>query len=142
MEADLKQQVMRMPEQLRHTAVEVPVKARMAVLAGLLAGWMQGAIPKVMVFFNSCESVEFHYKILSWLAAGGKSKQASSDRGTSGAPWESTGGGADLATVGYTVFRLHGVLSQADRKAVYQGMDKSIISSPDTSSDTSRILVS
>ena len=97
---------------------------------------------KVMVFFNSCESVEFHYKILSWLAAGGKSKQASSDRGTSGAPWESTGGGADLATVGYTVFRLHGVLSQADRKAVYQGMDKSIISSPDTSSDTSRILVS
>jgi hypothetical protein len=29
--ADVKQMVMRMPEQLRHTAVEVPVKARLAV---------------------------------------------------------------------------------------------------------------
>lgn len=111
--ADVKQMVMRMPEQLRHTAVEVPVKARLAVLAGLLAGWMQGAVPKVMVFFSSCESVEFHYRVLSWLAAGAKSKQ-SRDIG---------GGGndGDGAAGGYAVFRLHGVLSQADRRSVYQG---------------------
>ena len=57
-----------MPEQLRHTAAEVPAKARLATLAGLLAGWMRGAVPKVMVFFSSCESVEFHHRVLSWLA--------------------------------------------------------------------------
>ena len=105
----MRQMVMRMPEQLRHTAVEVPVKARLAVLAGLLAGWMQGSVPKVMVFLSSCESVDFHYRVLSWLAAGGRPK-------TSGAATSAATGGA-----GYAVFRLHGVLSQSDRRAVYQG---------------------
>lgn len=109
--ADVKQMVMRMPEQLRHTAVEVPVKARLAALAGLLAGWMRGSVPKVMVFLSSCESVEFHYRVLSWLAAGGKAR-ASGEVDDAGA-----GGGGG----GYSVFRLHGVLSQADRRAVYQG---------------------
>ena len=106
--ADVKQMVMRMPEQLRHTAVEVPVKARLAVLAGLLAGWMQGAVPKVMVFFSSCESVEFHYRVLSWLAAGGKSRQSSaSGKGSAGGGGLDVDGGG-LGGGGYAVFRLHG----------------------------------
>ena len=108
--SDVKQMVMRMPEQLRHTAVEVPVKARLAALAGLLAGWMRGSVPKVMVFLSSCESVEFHYRVLSWLAAGGKAR-ATGEVDAAGA-----GGGGG----GYSVFRLHGVLSQADRRAVYR----------------------
>jgi ATP-dependent RNA helicase DDX31/DBP7 len=111
---DVKKMVMRMPEQLRHTAVEVPAKCRLAALAGLLAGWMQGAVPKVMVFLSSCESVEFHYRVLSWLASGGGKGKASGGGG---------GGGDDddLRAGGYEVFRLHGVLSQPDRRAVYQG---------------------
>ena len=111
--ADAKQMIVRMPEQLRHTAVEVPAKCRLAALAGLLAGWMQGAVPKVMVFLSSCESVEFHYRVLSWLASGGKAK-----KGAKGA------GAGDVDAGGYSVFRLHGVLSQSDRRAVYQGFAK------------------
>ena len=111
--ADAKQMIVRMPEQLRHTAVEVPAKCRLAALAGLLAGWMQGAVPKVMVFLSSCESVEFHYRVLSWLASGGKAK-----KGAKGA------GAGDVDAGGYSVFRLHGVLSQSDRRAVYQGFSK------------------
>ena len=78
---------------------------------GAPAGWMRGSVPKVMVFLSSCESVEFHYRVLSWLAAGGKARATGEvdDAGAGG------GGG------GYSVFRLHGVLSQADRRAVYQG---------------------
>jgi ATP-dependent RNA helicase DDX31/DBP7 len=110
--ADAKQMIMRMPEQLRHTAVEVPAKCRLAALAGLLAGWMQGAVPKVMVFLSSCESVEFHYRILSWLAQGGRAKDGKG------------AGAGDINAGGYSVFRLHGVLSQTDRRAVYQGFSK------------------
>ena len=104
--------IMRMPEQLRHTVVEVPAKCRLAALAGLLAGWMQGAVPKVMVFLSSCESVEFHYRILSWLAQGGRAKDGKG------------AGAGDINAGGYSVFRLHGVLSQTDRRAVYQGFSK------------------
>ena len=95
-----------MPEQLRHTAVEVPAKARLATLAGLLAGWMRGAVPKVMVFFSSCESVEFHHRVLSWLA-GVPEKNGTEKRAT-----------RDSA---YGVFRLHGVMSQSERRLVYAG---------------------
>lgn len=102
---------LRMPAQLRHTAVEVPAKARLATLAGLLAGWMRGAVPKVMVFLNSCESVEFHYNVLSWLA-GNKVSDSGIPVGSS-----NTQGGIPA----YSVFRLHGVMSQADRRAVYEG---------------------
>ena len=98
--------VARMPEQLRHTAVEVPAKARLATLAGLLAGWMRGSVPKVMVFFSSCESVEFHHRVLSWLA-GVPEKNGTEKRAT-----------RDSA---YGVFRLHGVMSQSDRRLVYAG---------------------
>jgi ATP-dependent RNA helicase DDX31/DBP7 len=102
--------LIRMPEQLRHTAVEVPAKARLATLAGLLAGWMRGAVPKVMVFLNSCESVEFHYHVFSWLAgnpAAENGKQSEQKRDSK-----------------YSVFRLHGVMSQTDRRAVYSGFSQ------------------
>ena len=101
---------LRMPEQIRHTAVEVPAKARLATLAGLLAGWMRGAVSKVMVFLSSCESVEFHYRALSWLAGSGDGDGGEKEGGADASP----GGGG-----GYSVFRLHGVLSQADRRKVY-----------------------
>ena len=100
--------IARMPEQLRHTAVSVPAKARLATLAGLLAGWMRGSVPKVMVFLSSCESVEFHYKVLSWLAG----EKETTEKDTTRPPSS------------YAVFRLHGVLSQSDRRAVYAGFAK------------------
>ena len=98
--------IARMPEQLRHTAVSVPAKARLATLAGLLAGWMRGSVPKVMVFLNSCESVEFHYRVLSWLAGAEEKKETTTTSSS------------------YAVFRLHGVLSQSDRRSVYAGFAK------------------
>lgn len=95
----------RMPEGLNHTAVEVSMKARLPALAGLLAGWMQGSIQKAIVFFSSCESVEFHYKTLRWLAKGGKGKMEDDD---------------DSAQGPYEIFRLHGLLSQGDRTSVFR----------------------
>ena len=95
----------RMPEGLNHTAVEVSMKARLPALAGLLAGWMQGSIKKAIVFFSSCESVEFHYKTLRWLAKGGKGKMEEDD---------------DSAQGPYEIFRLHGLLSQGDRTSVFR----------------------
>ena len=67
---------------------------------------MRGAVPKVMVFFSSCESVEFHHRVLSWLA-GVPEKNGTEKRAT-----------RDSA---YGVFRLHGVMSQSDRRLVYAG---------------------
>ena len=110
-----KTQPARMPAQLRHTAVEVPAKARLATLAGLLAGWMRGSVPKVMVFLNSCESVEFHYNVLSWLAGNKVEKDQN------GRPTSTTTTSTNPA---YSVFRLHGVMSQADRRGVYAGFAK------------------
>ena len=95
----------RMPEGLNHTAVEVSMKARLPALAGLLAGWMQGSIQKAIVFFSSCESVEFHYKTLRWLAKGGKGKMEDDDDSVQGP---------------YEIFRLHGLLSQGDRTSVFR----------------------
>ena len=94
-----------MPEGLNHTVVEVSMKARLPALAGLLAGWMQGSISKAIVFFSSCESVEYHYKTLRWLAAGGKGKVKDDDDSIQGP---------------YEVFRLHGLLSQGDRASVFR----------------------
>ena len=95
----------RMPEGLNHTVVEVSMKARLPALAGLLAGWMQGSISKAIVFFSSCESVEYHYKTLRWLAAGGKGKVKDDDDSIQGP---------------YEIFRLHGLLSQGDRASVFR----------------------
>jgi len=95
----------RMPEGLNHTSVEVSMKARLPALAGLLAGWMQGSISKAIVFFSSCESVEFHYKTLRWLAAGAKGKIQDDDDAVQGP---------------YEIFRLHGLLSQAERTSVFK----------------------
>ena len=99
----------RMPEGLNHTAVEVSMKARLPALAGLLAGWMQGSISKAIVFFSSCESVEFHYKTLRWLAAGGKGKVEDDDDSVQGP---------------YEIFRLHGLLSQGERSNVFKNFAK------------------
>jgi ATP-dependent RNA helicase DDX31/DBP7 len=70
---------------------------------------MRGSVPKVMVFLSSCESVEFHYKVLSWLAG----EKETTEKDTTPRPPSS-----------YAVFRLHGVLSQSDRRAVYAGFAK------------------
>ena len=95
----------RMPEGLNHTVVEVSMKARLPALAGLLAGWMRGSISKAIVFFSSCESVEYHYKTLRWLAKGGKGKMEDDDDSVQGP---------------YEIFRLHGLLSQSERTNVFR----------------------
>lgn len=94
-----------MPEGLNHTVVEVSMKARLPALAGLLAGWMQGSISKAIVFFSSCESVEYHYKTLRWLAKGSKGKMDDDD---------------DAAQGPYEIFRLHGLLAQSERTSVFR----------------------
>ena len=58
---DGKNKKIRVPSQLTHTIFETPPKARMAAIAGLLAGWALSDLNKVIVFFASRESVEYHY---------------------------------------------------------------------------------
>jgi len=95
-----------MPQGLNHTVVEVSMKARLPALAGVLAGWMRGSISKVIVFFSSCESVEYHYKTLRWLAKGAKGKMEDDDDAVQGP---------------YEIFRLHGLLRQSERADVFRG---------------------
>ena len=66
---------------------------------------MRGSISKAIVFFSSCESVEYHYKTLRWLAKGGKGKMEDDDDSVQGP---------------YEIFRLHGLLCQSERTNVFR----------------------
>ncbi|KAM8934432.1 ATP-dependent DNA helicase DDX31 [Pelodytes ibericus] len=55
-----------MPEQLCQHAVVVPVKLKLVTLAAFMMGkWKSERKPKMIVFFPSCELVEFHFTLLS-----------------------------------------------------------------------------
>ncbi|KAM4695736.1 ATP-dependent DNA helicase DDX31 [Rhinophrynus dorsalis] len=55
-----------MPETLRQHAVVVPSKLKLVTLAAFILGkWKCEKKPKMIVFFPSCELVEFHHKLLS-----------------------------------------------------------------------------
>ncbi|XP_066436270.1 ATP-dependent DNA helicase DDX31 isoform X2 [Eleutherodactylus coqui] len=55
-----------MPEKLRQHAVVVPSKLKLVTLSAFILGkWKCDPKPKMIVFFPSCELVEFHHSLLS-----------------------------------------------------------------------------
>jgi len=111
----------RVPAQLTHTIFETPPKARLAAIAGLLAGWALSDLNKVIVFFASRESVEYHYEILSWLAGQKNKKNSSSsddDDDDDDDDSENEDDNKKDSSMLYEVFRLHGAQKQADRQKV------------------------
>ncbi|XP_075704473.1 ATP-dependent DNA helicase DDX31-like, partial [Rhinoderma darwinii] len=55
-----------MPEKLRQHTVVVPSKLKLVTLSAFILGkWKSDPKPKMIVFFPSCELVEFHHRLLS-----------------------------------------------------------------------------
>ena len=136
---DGKNKKIRVPSQLTHTIFETPPKARMAAIAGLLAGWALSDLNKVIVFFASRESVEYHYEILSWLAGqknddgGGGNERDRNNTSANSSSSSSSSSESDSddeennnnskksrrkssSSSLYEVFRLHGAQKQSERQ--------------------------
>ncbi|KAL7980931.1 hypothetical protein Chor_002085 [Crotalus horridus] len=96
-----------MPEKLRQNVVVVPGKLRLVTLAAFLFGKFKfEKRHKMIVFFSSCEQVEFHYVLFQKVLCE-----------------ESGGEGSGLAPAPpspLTFARLHGDMKQEERSSVFQ----------------------
>jgi ATP-dependent RNA helicase DDX31/DBP7 len=154
---DGKNKKIRVPSQLTHTIFETPPKCRMAAIAGLLAGWAMSDLNKVIVFFASRESVEYHYEILSWLAgqknngddderndnsssstssssssssSGSTSGESDSDDDDSKNKKKKSSGTKKRGSGLYEVFRLHGAQKQSERQKTvsrFQSQERGVL---------------
>ncbi|XP_053551923.1 probable ATP-dependent RNA helicase DDX31 [Bombina bombina] len=89
-----------MPEKLRQHAVVVPSKLKLVTLAAfILAKWKCEKKTKMIIFFPSCELVEFHHKLLSSILE-------LIDK--------------EMQTHSKAFFRLHGNMEQEERTEVFQ----------------------
>ena len=89
-----------MPVQLIHHFVVVPAKQRLVALVGALLGlFANGASTKVLVFFATCDSVDFHYELFAAAAKVG-------------------GGAFGVSPEMSGVLRLHGQMNQQVRVLV------------------------
>ena len=150
---DGKNKKIRVPSQLTHTIFETPPKARMAAIAGLLAGWALSDLNKVIVFFASRESVEYHYEILSWLAGqknddgGGGNERDRNNTSANSSSSSSSSSESDSddeennnnskksrrkssSSSLYEVFRLHGAQKQSERQKTvsrFQSQERGVL---------------
>ena len=95
------------PRRLRQRYVLVPARARLAALAlhmraAARAAEARGEATKILVFFSTCQAVDFHHRVLSSLRGGGASSLG-------------TEGGGNLIPL--PMYRLHGSMVQAERSA-------------------------
>ncbi|KAI3839465.1 hypothetical protein MKX03_033610 [Papaver bracteatum] len=104
-----------LPAQLVQTYVKVPCGSRLVVLLSILKNLFQKEpSQKIVVFFSTCDAVDFHYSLLSEF-------QLSSDT-ESGAQQKQKFFGGKL-------LRLHGSMEQEGRRTSFQGFktDKSAL---------------
>ncbi|XP_064027463.1 probable ATP-dependent RNA helicase DDX31 isoform X2 [Pogoniulus pusillus] len=100
------------PEKLKQYFMLVPSKLRLVTLAAfILEKCKVEKRHKMIIFFSSCEQVEFHYELLLKVLAG---------RPGSEQPEGSSGSSAGLQFV-----RLHGSMAQEERTEVFQEFLKS-----------------
>ncbi|NXG51582.1 DDX31 helicase, partial [Psilopogon haemacephalus] len=100
------------PEKLKQYFMMVPSKLRLVTLAAfILEKCKFEKRHKMIVFFSSCEQVEFHYELLLKVLAGGPGPEQ---------PEHSSGSSACLQFV-----RLHGSMAQEERTEVFQEFLKS-----------------
>uniref|UniRef100_A0A803JQR4 ATP-dependent RNA helicase n=1 Tax=Xenopus tropicalis TaxID=8364 RepID=A0A803JQR4_XENTR len=87
-----------MPEKLHQHAVVAPSKLKLVTLAAFILGkWKCAKKPKMIVFFPSCELVEFYHSLLSKVLTMGDSAMGPDD-----------------------FLRLHGNMEQEERTEVFQ----------------------
>ncbi|EMP34657.1 Putative ATP-dependent RNA helicase DDX31 [Chelonia mydas] len=95
------------PEKLKQHVVVVPSKLRLVTLAAFILGKCKfEKRHKMIVFFSSCEQVEFHHKLLLKILLGGQ-KAEEPER-------------LPLPSSHLKFLRLHGNMEQEERTAVFQ----------------------
>ncbi|NXD09292.1 DDX31 helicase, partial [Nothocercus nigrocapillus] len=104
------QETFAVPEKLKQYFLMVPSKLRLVTLAAfILEKCKFEKRNKMIIFFSSCEQVEFHYKLLLTVLSGGlESEQHSS-----------------VSSTHLQFLRLHGSMEQEERTEVFQEFLKS-----------------
>ncbi|XP_042047307.1 DEAD-box ATP-dependent RNA helicase 17-like isoform X1 [Salvia splendens] len=95
----------KLPTQLVQKYIKVPCGSRLVVLLSVLKHLYEtGASQKVVVFFSTCDAVDFHYSLLGefkWTALQKKTE-------------------VSQKFLGCKMLRLHGNMNQEDRKTTFQ----------------------
>ncbi|NWI13045.1 DDX31 helicase, partial [Crypturellus soui] len=100
------------PEKLKQYFLMVPSKLRLVTLAAfILEKCKFEKRNKMIIFFSSCEQVEFHYKLLLTVLSGGLESE----------PHEHSSG----SSTHLQFLRLHGSMEQEERTEVFQEFLKS-----------------
>ncbi|XP_051664154.1 probable ATP-dependent RNA helicase DDX31 isoform X1 [Manacus candei] len=100
------------PEKLKQYFVMVPSKLRLVTLAAFILGKCKfEKHHKMIIFFSSCEQVEFYYDLLVKVLAGG--------------PELEQPGHSSPSSVSLRFLRLHGDMEQEERTEVFQEFLKS-----------------
>ncbi|XP_067397712.1 ATP-dependent DNA helicase DDX31 isoform X2 [Emydura macquarii macquarii] len=95
------------PEKLKQHVVMVPSKLRLVTLAAFILGKCKyEKHHKMIIFFSSCEQVEFHYKLLLKVLLGGLGAEEPEC--------------LPLSSSHLKFLRLHGNMEQEERTAVFQ----------------------
>ncbi|XP_062148128.1 DEAD-box ATP-dependent RNA helicase 17 [Alnus glutinosa] len=96
----------RVPDQLVQRYVKVPCGSRLAVLLSILKHLFErGTNQKIVVFFSTCDAVDFHYSLLSAFKFSAYSQPEEELR---------------QMFVRCKTFRLHGNMKQEDRRTTFQ----------------------
>ncbi|KAG6428541.1 hypothetical protein SASPL_112793 [Salvia splendens] len=104
----------KLPTQLVQKYIKVPCGSRLVVLLSVLKHLFEtGASQKVVLFFSTCDAVDFHYSLLGefkWTALQTKTE-------------------VSQKFLGCKMLRLHGNMNQEDRKKTFQSFktDKSAL---------------
>lgn len=105
----------RIPSQLKQYYIKVPWKLRLVALSTFLRSKMAASAKrcKMVVFFSTCDAVEFHHLLLSTFSLQESSRK---DGGTEVE--------AAATYVSCPVFKLHGNLSQKERSQTFFAFGK------------------
>ncbi|KAJ7417432.1 putative ATP-dependent RNA helicase DDX31 [Pitangus sulphuratus] len=108
----MEQENFAVPEKLKQYFVMVPSKLRLVTLAAFILGKCKfEKHHKMIIFFSSCEQVEFYYDLLVKVLAGG--------------PELEQPGRSSPSSVSLQFLRLHGDMEQEERTEVFQEFLKS-----------------
>lgn len=100
----------RFPAKLAQSYIKVPCRLRLVVLLALLRSQFEAEPSrKVVVFFSTCDAVDFHYALISefhWVA---NFQEVDEENGS---------------FIKCKTFRLHGNMAQAERKQTFHGYNE------------------
>uniref|UniRef100_A0A7I4BAZ5 ATP-dependent RNA helicase n=1 Tax=Physcomitrium patens TaxID=3218 RepID=A0A7I4BAZ5_PHYPA len=102
----------RIPSQLVQSFLKVPCSLRLVALLGLLQQKSRGnGSCKLVVFFSTCDAVDFHYTVVNEFQ-------------WSPTPWKDGRENDERKLLSCEAFRLHGSMAQKDRTEAYNQFGK------------------